>query len=220
MAKSEQKTASKKRAKSWTQDPSAVKADILKAAQKEFADNGLAGARILDIANRIKTSKRMIFYYFGDKEGLYQAVLENAYKNVRQGERELNLGGLPPLEALRKLVEFTFDHHRDNADFIRLVMIENVHEGKHLRAIDTLARTNTAAIEQLTQICETGKKAGDIREDVSPLILHWQISAMCFFNVSNRPTFSINFGEDLFDEDAQMKLRDEIVIAILNSVKV
>ena len=117
------------RVRSWKQDPEAVRADILCAAKAEFAKNGLAGTRVKDIADRIQTSRRMIFYYFGDKEGLYRAVLEEAYRQVRQAEVALNLDGLPPVEALRKLVEFTFDHHRENADFIRLVMIENIHDG-------------------------------------------------------------------------------------------
>ncbi|WP_236545125.1 TetR/AcrR family transcriptional regulator [Tropicimonas marinistellae] len=209
---------SEKKVRSWKQDPKAVRADILRAAKAEFAENGLAGARIQDIANRIQTSKRMIFYYFGDKEGLYRAALEDAYRSVRKGEAELDLNGLPPTEALRRLVRFTFDHHRNNADFIRLVMIENIHDGRHMRAMETLSESSTTAIEQLARICEAGIGTGEFRKDVSPLVLHWQISAMCFFNVSNRPTFSIIFGEELFTDKAQGDLREQVVHAVLTSV--
>jgi AcrR family transcriptional regulator len=99
----------------------------------EFAKSGFSSAKIDDIAARTKTSKRMIYYYFGDKEGLYIQALEAAYGSVRVGERALNLDGMPPLQALERLVAFTFDHHRRNPDFIRMVMIENVHHAEHLR---------------------------------------------------------------------------------------
>lgn len=207
-----------KRLRTWKQDPEAVRADILSAAKFEFARHGLSGARVQDIVNKIQTSKRTIFYYFGDKEGLYRAVLEDAYKKVRKGEADLNLDGLQPIEALRRLVEFTFDHHRNNAEFIRLVMIENIHDGRYMRNFDTLSRTNTVAIDQLESICEAGKAAGIFHKDVSALALHWQISAMTFFNVSNRTTFSINFGEALFSDEAQDELRETVVRTILSSV--
>lgn len=204
-----------RRVRTWKQDPEAVRADILNAATAEFAQNGLDGARVQDIADRIQTSKRMIFYYFGDKDGLYRAVLEQAYRSVRQREAELDLKGLSPVDALRRLVEFTFDHHRDHADFIRLVMIENIHDARHMRKIESLSGTSNAAIDQLREICEAGKAAGLFRDDISPLALHWQISALSFFNVANRSTFSMNFGDGLFSEQAQAELREQVVKSIL-----
>ena len=214
-----EKPQKKPSARSWKQDPEAVRADILRAARAEFAEHGLSGARVQDIADRIKTSKRMIFYYFGDKEGLYRAVLEAEYKSVRKAESELNLEGLTPLEALQKLVEFTFDHHRANPEFIRLVMIENIHNARHLKELQNLASTSSAAISQLERICAAGKTAGVFRADVSPLVLHWQISAMSFFNVANENTFRTNFGADLFARDGQAQLRREAVRSILSAVK-
>lgn len=213
------KDKSAKRPRTWKQDPQAVRADILRTARTEFAKHGLSGARVQDIVDKIQTSKRTIFYYFGDKEGLYKAVLQEAYQKVRKGEADLNLEGLQPVEALRRLVEFTFDHHRENAEFIRLVMIENIHDGRYMQNIEALSATNTAAIDQLETICKAGMAAGVFHDDVSALELHWQISAMSFFNVSNRPTFSINFGEDLFSDDAQIELRERVVHTILSSVK-
>lgn len=204
--------------RTWKQDPEGVRADILRAATAEFAAHGLAGARIQNIADRIQTSKRMIFYYFGDKASLYQEVLKEAYRSVRRGEAQLDLDGLPPVAALERLVEFTFDHHRENVDFIRLVMIENVHEGLHMRNIAALRSTSAAAIEQLDRICAAGKAEGLFREDISPLTLHWQISALSFFNVSNRATFSIIFDDSLFSEEAQNELRAQVVRSIMSTV--
>lgn len=179
----------------WKQDPDAVKADILRVSLAEFAEHGLSGARIQVIAEKTKTSKRMIFYYFKDKESLYCEVLEMAYKNVREGEMALELDNLEPVEALTKLVAYTFNHHRENEDFIRLVMIENIHRGVHLTASETIRTGNSRAVEQLSTILKRGIDQGLFRRDINPLQLHWKISALCFFNVSNEPTFSIIFGK-------------------------
>jgi len=206
------------KSRTWKQNPEAVRADILRAAHAEFAQNGLSGTRVEAIAARTRTSKRMIFYYFGDKESLYQAVLEEAYAEVRSGEAKLDLGDLPPDEALKRLVQFTFDHHRAHPDFIRLVMIENIHEGRHMANMKSLVETNVAAISILERICKAGVKAGLFREDVSPLALHWQISAMSFFNVANRNTFSILFGDSLFSDLGQDKLREEVARTVVQSV--
>ncbi|MGG7567846.1 TetR/AcrR family transcriptional regulator [Rhodovulum sp. DZ06] len=196
---------------SWKQDPEAVQADILRAATELFAERGLSGARIEEIAARTRTSKRMIYYYFGDKDRLWARVLETAYARVRAGEAELRLEGLDPEAALARLVEFTFDHHRRNPDFIRLVMIENVHHAEHLSRSELIGDLNAEAIERLRGILARGESAGVFRPGLDPEALHWTISALSFFNVSNRPTFSALFGDRLFTEDGQAALRAQAV---------
>ncbi|PRX38070.1 transcriptional regulator, TetR family [Meinhardsimonia xiamenensis] len=200
-------------------DPEGVRRDILAAAGEVFAERGLSGARIDEIAARTRTSKRMIYYYFGDKEGLYRACLEAAYDEVRRGEEALDLGGLPPAEALARLVAFTFDHHRRHPAFIRMVMIENIHRAAHLRASRVAAERNRAAVARLTEILRRGEAEGVFRPGVDPLELHWHISALSFFNVSNRPTFSALFGDELFSEEAQARLRAHAVEMILALVR-
>jgi AcrR family transcriptional regulator len=195
----------------WKQDPEGVKRDIIAAAISEFAKSGFTGGKIDDIAARTKTSKRMIYYYFGDKEGLYARALEAAYGNVRKGEIELNLEGLPPLDALAKLVSFTFDHHRKNPDFIRMVMIENVHHAEHLQASSIITSLNAGAISRLEGLIARGEASGDFRPGLDATELHWQISALSFFNVSNQPTFSALFGNALFTQRGQKSLRDRAV---------
>ncbi|MCT8997322.1 TetR/AcrR family transcriptional regulator [Chelativorans intermedius] len=199
----------------WKQDPAGVQSNILAVATSEFAANGLSGARMDEIAAKTRTSKRMIYYYFGDKNGLYRRVLEEAYRKVREGERHLDLEHLPPVEALRRLVEFTFDHHSSNPDFIRLVMIENIHHGAYIRQSELIGRLNAGAVEKLEAICQRGKEAGIFRDDVDPLELHWQISALSFFNVSNRATFSLIFGERLYSTAGQETLRQHVVTMVL-----
>lgn len=200
----------------WKQDPEGVQRAILEAATAEFARRGFATARIEDIAAQTETSKRMIYYYFGDKQGLYLKVLEAAYGKVRAGETALRLDHLPPLAALRRLVEFTFDHHRAHPDFIRLVMIENVHNAANLAASGLIERVNAGAIAHLQDICARGQAEGTIRPDIAALDLHWQISALSFFNVSNRPSFGLSFGTDLFSEEGQRRLRDQAVRSVLS----
>jgi AcrR family transcriptional regulator len=199
----------------WKQDPAGVRKNILAVAMAEFAANGLSGARIDEIAAKTSTSKRMIYYYFGDKEGLYGQVLEEAYRQVRTGEQELELDHLPPVEALKLLAEFTFDHHSRHPDFIRLVMIENIHDGTYLEQSELIRLLNAGAIQKLEAICRRGRDAGLFRDDVAPLELHWHISALSFFNVSNRATFSRIFGKALFSPEGQRTLKEHLVEMII-----
>ena len=200
------------------QDPEGTQQNIIEVATAEFAEHGLAGARIDEIAAKTKSSKRMIYYYFGDKEGLYLRVLEAAYSKVRAFEATLHLDDFEPVEALRKLVEFTFDHHHSNQRFIRLVMIENIHHGAHLAASDAIRALNRGAISHLEVILARGREAGVFRADADPLAVHWQISAFSFFNVSNEATFSLIFGNALSEPKGQEILRRQVVETILNIV--
>jgi len=213
----EQRGARDSRAR-WKQNPAAVRANILRVAREEFAKNGLSGARVDDIAARTETSKRMIYYYFGDKEGLYRRVLEAAYREVRAREGELDLEGLAPEDALRRLVGFTFDNHHRNSEFIRLVMIENIHHGSYLKQSKTIQDLNRGAIEHLERVLERGRRSGAFRPDADPLVVHWQISAFSFFNVSNAATFSVIFGDRLCRPSGQKLLRRWVADTILRSV--
>ncbi|RWD73598.1 TetR/AcrR family transcriptional regulator [Mesorhizobium sp.] len=195
----------------WKQDPAGVRKNILAVAMAEFAANGLAGARIDEIAAKTDTSKRMIYYYFGDKERLYGKVLEEAYREVRAGEEDLELDHLSPVAALTRLAEFTFDHHSRHPDFIRMVMIENIHNGQYLARSEQIRLLNAGAVQNLEAICRRGRELGLFRDDVAPLELHWHISAMSFFNVSNRATFSRIFGDTLFKASGQRFLKEHMV---------
>lgn len=195
----------------WKQDPAGVRKNILAVAMAEFAANGLAGARIDEIAAKTDTSKRMIYYYFGDKERLYGKVLEEAYREVRAGEEDLELDHLSPVAALTRLAEFTFDHHSRHPDFIRMVMIENIHNGQYLARSEQIRLLNAGAVQNLEAICRRGRELGLFRDDVAPLELHWHISAMSFFNVSNRATFSRIFGDTLFKASGQRSLKEHMV---------
>ncbi len=202
-----------------TNDPERTKADILTVATEEFSNHGLSGARVDSIAERTRTSKRMIYYYFGSKEGLYLAVLEKAYADIRAVEADLRLGDLSPAEAIRRLIEFTFDYDEDHPDFIRLVTIENIHRAEHLSASRNIGRLNLSVIEAITGIIARGQADGSFRPDVEPLDIHMMISALCFFRVANRHTFGAIFGVDLSEPALRARHRRMTGDAILRLIE-
>jgi AcrR family transcriptional regulator len=202
-----------------TNDPERTMADILRVATHEFSENGYAGARVDVIADATRTSKRMIYYYFTSKEGLWLAVLEEAYRRIRAIESELHLEDLEPEAALRRLVAFTVDYQRANPDFIRLVMTENIHRGEHLARSATIQKLNVPAIEGLRRVYERGVKAGVFRKGLDPVDLHMSISALSFFNVSNKHTFSLIFKRDLDSTAAATARRESIVEMVVRFLK-
>ena len=201
-------------APSRTNDPARTMAGILDVATKEFAEKGLSGGRIDEIAAATKTSKRMIYYYFGSKEGLYIAVLEEAYRRTRAIEADLHLEDLSPEDALRKLVGFTFDHHHDNPDFIRLVMTENMERGEFMARSKVIQKLNVTAISAVQRLYERGVASGVFRANIDAIDLHASISALTFFNVSNRHTFSLIFKRD-FDAPRVLRERRDSVIELI-----
>jgi AcrR family transcriptional regulator len=206
-------------AEARTNDPERTMADIIAVATHEFSEKGLAGARIDVIAEAMRTSKRMIYYYFGSKEGLYIAVLEEAYRRIREIERGLQLADLAPEEALRRLVGFTVDYQLANPDFIRLVMNENIHRGEFLAQSKTIQKLNVPAIDAVRDVYERGLKAGVFRGGIDPIDLHMSISALSVFNVANRHTFSLVFKRDLESPAALTARRESIVEMVVRFVR-
>ena len=202
-----------------TNDPERTMQNIIDVATQEFSSKGLTGARIDEIAALTRTSKRMIYYYFGSKEGLYVTVLEEAYRRIRRIEGELHLEDLEPEEALRKLVAFTVDYQLANPDFIRLVMNENIHNGEFLAQSRTIQELNVPAINAVRAVYERGVAQGVFRDDLDPVDLHMSISALCFFNVSNRYTFSLIFKRDMDSAEAIEARRRNIVDMVWRYVR-
>lgn len=208
-----------RKAATWTQDPEGVRRDILEAARAEFVENGLSGARVDEIAARTATSKRMIYYYFGDKEGLYCAVLAQMYKRIRGFEKALDLDTLPPEEAIAKLTAFTFDHHDANPDFIRLVMVENIHHARHLAATPDIAKLNMTVIDMIEKIYARGVEAGVFRTGIPPIEIHLTISALSFYPVSNRASIREIFGYDMGGRDHIAWRRAHAVETVLRMLR-
>ena len=201
-----------------TNDPARTMAGILEVATKEFAEKGLSGARIDAIADATSTSKRMIYYYFGSKEGLYVAVLEESYRRMRSIEAELHLENLEPVAALRRLVEFTFDHHSSNEDYIRLVMNENIERGAFLAQSKNIQQLNVPAIAAIKELYERGVTQGLFRPGLDPLDIHASISALTFFNVSNQHTFGLIFKDTAGAQQAMAARRNNITEMVVRFV--
>jgi AcrR family transcriptional regulator len=198
-----------------TRAPEATRRAILDAARAEFAAKGYAGGRVDDIAARTATSKRMIYYYFGGKEQLYAAVLEEMYGGMRDAEAALALDSLPPAEAMRRLVEVTFDHHAAHPEFVRLISVENIHEASNVKQSPEIRTRNATVIGRMTALLKRGEASGDFRRGVDPVDLHMLVSSFCFYRISNRHTLGAIFGRDTMEPATAARQREMMVTAVL-----
>ncbi|MDF9775248.1 TetR/AcrR family transcriptional regulator [Pseudomonas baetica] len=201
--------------KSRKNNPEKTRENILQEAIVEFVQQGLSGARVDAIAERIDTSKRMIYYYFGSKEQLYVEVLEKLYGDIRSTESRLHLTELTPVEAIRRMVEFTFDHHDRNVDFVRIVSIENIHNAEYVKRSEAIRAMNNTVLDSLDVILRRGVEEGVFRAGLVPLDVHLLISSFCFYRVSNRHTVGEIFQIDLPDERIKQRHREMICEAVL-----
>jgi AcrR family transcriptional regulator len=200
-------------------DPEETKRNILEVATQEFSAMGLAGARVDAIAERTSTTKRMLYYYFESKEGLYQAVLEKVYGDIRALEQDLHVSELDPVEGMRKLVEFTFDYHDRHRDFVRLITIENIHGAKFVEQLKTFKNSNASAIHTIEDLLARGVASGQFRNDVDAIDLHLLISSMCFHRIGNRHTFGTAFGRDPSHPRLRARHRAMIVDAVMRFLR-
>ena len=200
-------------------DADTTRAEIIEAARAEFAARGLSGARVDDIAARTRTTKPAIYYHFHSKEELYTAVLEAAYAGMREVEQGLELDGLPAAEAMRRLVEVSFDYHAEHPDWVRLVSIENTHEARHLAGSASIGQRNAAVIGVLRGLLDRGVREGVFRAGIDPLDLHLMISSLCFHRVSNRHTWAAIFKRDLRAAEHVAAQRVMVVEAVLRYLR-
>jgi AcrR family transcriptional regulator len=169
--------------------------DILTEATAEFARHGLAGARVDTIAARTRTSKRMIYYHFGSKEGLYAAVLDHAYRSIRgPSDDDAQLAALPPLQALARFAGTAFDIHVEHPEFVRLVMYENLLDARFLKELPELAQLNRRGLANVSDILARGQADGSLRADLAPMDVYAMLIGQCFHHVSNRASFQVLFG--------------------------
>lgn len=200
-------------------DPERTRERILQAAITEFSQKGLDGARVDEIARRSRANKRLIYHYFGNKEELFLAVLERAYDDIRQAEASLQLDGLEPETALRRLTEFSFDYSAHNPHFIHLLNCENLYGARHLRESKRILKMNSPIIEALRRILDRGQREGLFRTDVDPLQLYVSIAALGYFYLSNNHTLSVVFGRNLADRREVRARREHNVAVILGFLR-
>jgi len=196
-------------------DSALTKDAILRAATYEFCRNGLGGARVEAIAQRAKANMRLLYAYFHDKNGLYLAVLDHVYAEIRAAEQELNLDYLDPPAAMRELVNFTFTFFGNHQDYIALINNENLQRGRNLRKSRKITDLTLPLVASIENILRRGVSAGLFRSDVDPIQLYVSITALSYFHVSNRYTLSAMFDKDLGDPKWLEQRRDHAQDVIL-----
>lgn len=192
---------------------------LLQAAKEAFAARGLEGARVDDIARRARINKQLVYHYFGSKDGLYTAVLEQIYREIREREQELHLASFPAEEAMRRLIEFSFDYLKQNPEFVALIADENAHDGRHLQVSARVEEVNRPIIELLRETLERGMRDGIFRKGLEPLHIYLSIAGMAFFYFSNVHTLSRIFNRSLDAETAVAERRAHIVDFVLNAIR-
>jgi TetR/AcrR family transcriptional regulator len=200
-------------------DPVATRNKLLAAARREFAKNGLAGARVDEIADRAGVNKQLVYHYFGDKDALYLAVLEWVYAEIRAQERKLNLEGLPPERAIKKLIESSFDHLAAHPDFIVLLNDENRGGAAHVRGSRKLEAMHSPLVSMVSTILGEGVRTGVFRRGINPVQLYISIAGLSYFFFSNTPTLSAIFGKDLATAGARRARRRHVVDLVLQALR-
>lgn len=200
-------------------DSSATKKRILDAAKKEFANKGLSGARMDEIALKSKANKRMIYHYFGNKEALFMKTLEDAYVDIRSAEQGLNLIELDPEDALITLVKFTWDYYLKNPEFITLVNSENLHKGKHLKKSKIIEDISNKFVSMVGAILDKGVKSGQFRAGIDPVQLNITIAAIGYYYLTNKHTGAIVYQRELDSKDAYDERLNFNIETILRLVK-
>lgn len=187
-------------------DPEGTRRRILMAAAEEFANGGLFGARVDQIARRAETNERMLYYYFGSKEQLFTAVLEHAFSALTEAERVLELDGVAPVEAVTRLAHFVWDYYRDHPELLRLINNENLHEARYLHKSTRIREMISPIVAMLGNVLTRGQKAGLFRNDVDPLRLYVTLSGLGYYIVSNRFTLAATLGRDFSAEDERAEM--------------
>jgi len=180
-----------------TRDPEQTRQRILDAAKAEFSRVGLGGARVDRIALEAGANKRMLYYYFGNKEDLFLAVLEYTYEHIRSAEKGLHLEEIEPVEAIRRLVAFTWTYYLEYPEFLNLLNSENLHQARHLKNSGKVRTMHSPFINMIGEILERGARTGEFRKGVDPIQLYISIAGLSYFYLGNNYTLSAIFGRDL-----------------------
>ncbi|MEW6691098.1 MAG: TetR/AcrR family transcriptional regulator [Pseudomonadota bacterium] len=201
--------------KNARRNPERNRERILAAATVEFAKYGLGGARVDRIAARARANKRMLYYYFGNKDGLFLAVLEESYRRIREAERKLRLTDLDPRQAMRRLVEFTWNYYLEHPEFLTLLNSENLHRGRHVRRSRRIVAMHSPFAAMIRQVLERGARLGEFRRGVDPVQLYISIAALGYFYLGNRYTLSTIFQRDLLaPRNRALRLRHMVELVL------
>ncbi|HQR97964.1 MULTISPECIES: TetR/AcrR family transcriptional regulator [unclassified Polaromonas] len=192
--------------------------NILRAATKVFARYGYEGGSVEKISQSAKSFDRMIYYYFGSKEGLFIEVLEDMYRRMNDAELELDLDLEQPVESLKDVIRFVVTYYSKNPEFITLLNTENLHRGKHIAKSMRAREYSSPAIAIIQKLLESGVKKKVFRADISARNVYLLIAATGYFYISNRHTLSAFLGEDLQTPEALAAWQAFITSTVLRTV--
>lgn len=198
-----------------TRNPERTREAILKAALSEFSRHGLNGARVDEIARRSRMNKRMIYHYFGNKEGLYLAALERTYSELRTAEQEMNLENMEPRAAMRRLVRMSYRYFHTHPHFISMLNTENLHQARILKKSPRIRDMHSPLVELIANILHRGHAAGVMRDDVDPVQLYISIASLGYFYFANNATLSTIFDRDLLTDEAMKQREDHVTEMVM-----
>lgn len=210
---------SQKRPANSQRDPEWTKGRLLDAARDEFADKGLSGARVNTIAAEAGVNKQLLYYYFGDKDGLYSEVLKRSHAEIRTGEQKLKLESFPPEEAMTRFIEFSFDHMVAHQHFVALLGDENTHKARHVKQSGQLIGMHERLEKTIGGMLSRGRESGIFKRDVDPVELYISIASLCFFYHSNKHTLSTIFDRDVTGDEEIARRRTHVVDILMSYLK-
>jgi len=196
----------------------ATRDSILRAATKVFAKHGFAGGRVEQISKAAKSYDRMIYYYYGSKEALFIAVLEECYRRFNDAEAGLELSAEQPVESLKAVIRFMWGYYLSNPEFITLLNTENLHRGRHIAKSLRAQEYSSPAIEVLARVLASGAKQGLFRKKLAARDVYLMIAGMAYFYLSNRYTLSAFLGEELGTAEAMAQWESFLIDSVLRTV--
>src|SRR5262245_55403802 len=200
-------------------DAEATKQRILKASRAEFARHGYSVARMYPVPRAARANKRMLYYHVGNKDALYLEALEAAYSDIRAAEQELRLEAMEPLQAIERLVRFTWDYFVANPEFIALLNTENLHKARHIKRSRQIGSMNSPVVATVGRILAEGERRGLVRTGVDPLQLYISIAALCYFYLSNLHTLTVVFDGGLKERAALEARVIHVVDLVINGLR-
>lgn len=209
----------KKKSETQRRDPAATWRALLDAAVSEFSTYGFEGGRVDRIAQLAGVNKQLVYHYFGSKDDLYRAALEEVYREIRLREQELHLADLEPEEAMRLLVAFSFDYLADHPEFVALINDENRMEARHLKTSDKVTEMHSPIVKLVEETLARGVAAGVFNDRFGPVNLYLSIAALSFFYFANRSTLSVIFDRDMASPAQAARRREHVIALVLSSLR-
>jgi TetR/AcrR family transcriptional regulator len=197
-------------------DAADLKPAILGAATQEFSSKGFDGARVDAIARAAGVNINLIYHYFGNKESLFVAVMEAAYRLIRTHHNDMNLRALDPEAAMGDLVRSTFELFSENPHIIGLLSSENLHEACHVRNSAEIEKLYNPLLDFIRETLARGVANGTFREGVDPVELFITINAQSYFHLSNQHTLGFILHRDLTSPESLAFRKAHVVDVVLS----